>query len=178
MVLGIYDTSISYVSYWAQFKICYFWTHDIICIFLTSGFQVFHSLGGGNGSGMGALLISDRRGVPWSDDARFFYFSLSYVLCMLWMWSRMGTHSYLKDQRGVPSSDDAHFFFLFFLQLPVPWCIHFVMQSALNFYVFVRCCDCCPAVPSLLSSQDRIRSGPGRSGPRGSIHSWARSVLI
>ena len=60
---------------------------------------------------MGALLISDRRGVPWSDDARFFYFSLSYMLCMLWMWSRVGT--LLISKRGVPSSDYANFFPVF-----------------------------------------------------------------
>ena len=144
MVLGIYDTSVSYVSYWAQFKICYFWTHDIICIFLTSGFQVFHSLGGGNGSGMGALLISisDRRGVPWSDDARFFYFSLSYMLCMLWMWSRVGT--LLISKRGVPSSDYAHVFPVF----PSTTCtVVYPFRHAIS-VEFLRVCEMLCLLPS------------------------------
>ena len=144
---------------------------------------------------MGALLISDRRGVPWSDDARFFYFSLSYMLCMLWMWSRMGTHSYLKDQRGVPSSDDAHFFFCFsfnYLYRGVSisscnqrwistclWDAVIAVQPFLHFCSYAAERQQPPRIwTSQSQSQDRIRSGPGRSGPRGSTHSWAGCVPV
>ena len=140
---------------------------------------------------MGALLISDRRGVPWSDDARFFYFSLSYMLCMLWMWSRVGT--LLISKRGVPSSDYAIFFSCFsfnYLYRGVSisscnqrWISTCLWDAVIAVQPFLHFCSYSaerqqPPRIWTSQSQDRIRSGPGRSGPRGSTHSWAGCVPV